>query len=34
MHEPPAEQAPADLGDIARFTPAQIEARLATEETP
>jgi uncharacterized protein (DUF58 family) len=30
----PWSSVPADLGDVARFTPAQIEARLAAEETP
>ena len=30
----PWSSVPAVLGDIARFTPAQIEARLAAEEAP
>jgi uncharacterized protein (DUF58 family) len=30
----PWSSVPADLGDVARFTPAQIEARLAAEEAP
>jgi uncharacterized protein (DUF58 family) len=30
----PWSSVPADLGDIARFSPAQVEARLAAEEAP
>ena len=30
----PWSSVPADLGEIARFTPAQVEARLVAEETP
>jgi len=30
----PWSSVPADLGEIARFTPAQVEARLAAEEAP